>query len=91
VVGGGSKNPLLNQFIANALGIPVMTGPAEASALGNLLIQAIALGHLPSLATAREVVRNSTAIESVEPQELAPWRAAFDRLEQLLIPTPPAR
>jgi rhamnulokinase len=91
VVGGGSKNPLLNQFIANALGIPVMAGPAEASALGNLLIQAIALGHLPSLATAREVVRNSTAIESVEPQELAPWRAAFDRLEQLLIPTPPAR
>lgn len=84
VVGGGSKNPLLNQFIANALGIPVIAGPAEASAMGNLLIQAIALGHLPSLAAAREVVRKSTAIESVEPQATAPWQQAYARLESLL-------
>jgi rhamnulokinase len=84
VVGGGSKNPLLNQFIANALGIPVIAGPAEASAMGNLLIQAIALGQLPSLAAAREVVRESTAIETVEPQATAPWQQAYARLEGYL-------
>ena len=77
VLGGGSKNALLNQFIANALGIPVIAGPAEASATGNLLIQAIALGHLPSLAAARDVVRRSSAIETVSPRETAPWRTAY--------------
>jgi rhamnulokinase len=84
VVGGGSKNPLLNQFIANALEIPVSAGPAEASAMGNLLIQAIALGRLPSLAAAREVVRQSTAMETIEPQATAPWQQAYSRLEGFL-------
>jgi rhamnulokinase len=84
LVGGGSKNTLLNQFIANALGIPVVAGPVEASAMGNLLIQAIALGHLPSLAAAREVVRNSAAIEIVQPQSTESWSAAHRGLEKLL-------
>jgi rhamnulokinase len=84
VVGGGSRNPLLNQFIANALGLPVIAGPAEASAMGNLLIQAIALGQLPSLSAAREVVRNSTVIETVQPQDTAAWQSAYARMENLL-------
>jgi rhamnulokinase len=84
VVGGGSRNPLLNQFIANALGIPAIAGPAEASAMGNLLIQAIALRHLPSLAAAREVVRRSTPIDTVQPQDGRAWREAYGRLEALL-------
>jgi rhamnulokinase len=82
VVGGGGRNSLLNQFIANALGITVIAGPAEASAMGNLLIQAIALGQLPSLSAAREVVRHSMAIETVEPDSVEPWRAAYSRLEK---------
>ncbi len=86
VVGGGSKNALLNRFIANALGIPVIAGPVEASAMGNLLIQAIALGRLPSLAAAREVVRNSISIEIIQPESAEPWQAAGARLERLVQP-----
>jgi rhamnulokinase len=56
IVGGGSKASTLNQCAANALKIPVIAGPTECTALGNLLVQAIALGHLPSLDAAREVV-----------------------------------
>jgi rhamnulokinase len=84
VVGGGSKNMLLNQFTANALQIPVIAGPSECTALGNVLVQAIAQGHLPSLAAAREVVRNSFGVEMVAPQNTAEWDRAFARFEKLL-------
>ena len=84
IVGGGSQNLLLNQFAANSLQIPVIAGPAECTALGNLLVQAIALGHLPSLAAAREVVRNSFEVTTVQPQSAVEWDAAFARFEQLV-------
>src|ERR1041385_4166663 len=73
IVGGGSKNMLLNQFAANALQVPVIAGPTECTALGNVLVQAIALGHVPSLAAAREVVRNSFEVKTVKPQAAAEW------------------
>ena len=73
IVGGGSKNMLLNQFAANALQIPVIAGPTECTALGNVLVQAIALGHVPSLAAAREVVRNSFEVKTVKAQSAAQW------------------
>jgi rhamnulokinase len=82
VVGGGSQNELLNQFTANALQIPVLAGPVEATAAGNVLIQAIALGHLPSLPAAREVVRNSMGMRRIQPQPTASWLAAYDRLSK---------
>ena len=84
VVGGGSKDMMLNQCAANALKIPVIVGPTECTALGNLLVQAIALGHLPSLAAAREVVRNSFELKTVTPQDSAAWDAAATRFEKLL-------
>jgi rhamnulokinase len=84
IVGGGSKDMMLNQCAANALNIPVIVGPAECAALGNILVQAIALGHLPSLAAAREVVRNSFELKSVTPQDAAQWDAAAARFEKLL-------
>ena len=84
IVGGGSRNQLLNQFIAGALGIPVIAGPVEASAAGNILIQAIALGRLPSLAAARDMVRRSTPLEIIEPQSTRPWDSAYRRLEKLV-------
>ena len=74
----------LNQFAANALKIPVIAGPTECAALGNILVQAIALGHLPSLAAAREVVRNSFELKTVTPQDSAQWDAAAARFEKLL-------
>lgn len=84
IVGGGSQNALLNQFTANALQIPVVAGPVEATAAGNVLSQALALGHLPSLAAAREVVRQSFDLQPIEPQAAAPWDEARDRFEELL-------
>ena len=61
VVGGGARNELLCRWTAEAAGVPVLAGPEEATVIGNLLVQAIALGELGSLADAREVVRRSFA------------------------------
>jgi len=84
IVGGGSRNTLLNQFTANAVQIPVTAGPAEATAAGNILVQAITLGHLPSLAAAREVVRSSSDLVFVTPDQLDVWEAAYARFVQML-------
>jgi sugar (pentulose or hexulose) kinase len=84
IVGGGSKDATLNQFTANSLKIPVVAGPTECAALGNILVQAIALGHLESHEAAREVVRNSFELKSFTPQDSAEWDAAAKRFEKLL-------
>jgi rhamnulokinase len=84
VVGGGSKDTVLNQCAANALKIPVLAGPVECTALGNILIQAIALGHVASHAAARETVRNSFELKTFAPQDAAQWDAAAVRFEKLL-------
>jgi rhamnulokinase len=84
IVGGGSKDTTLNQFAANALKIPAVAGPTECTALGNILVQAIALGHLPSLAAAREIVRNSFELKEFTPQDAAAWDAAAARFEKLV-------
>jgi rhamnulokinase len=84
VVGGGSKDRTLNRFTANALQIPVIAGPSECTAFGNILVQAIALGHLASLAAGREVVRNSFELKTVVPRDSGQWAAAAERLEKLL-------
>jgi rhamnulokinase len=81
VVGGGTRNTLLNHFTANALQIPVVIGPTEATSVGNVLVQAVALGHLKSLEEARRVVHDSFPCEIIQPHAAA-WDAAFDRLER---------
>ena len=83
LVGGGSKNDLLNQFTANAVQIPVLVGPVEATALGNVLVQAITLGQVPSLAAARRLVRDGMDIPVVEPADGGAWDAAYRRFEKL--------
>jgi rhamnulokinase len=82
VVGGGSKNALLCQFTANACGVPVLAGPVEATATGNLLVQGIALGELRSLAEARELVARSILTQTYEPKE--DWAEPRLRFEELL-------
>lgn len=79
VIGGGSKNSQLCQYTANAIGIPVIAGPTECTAMGNLLVQAMALGYLKSLADIREVVRNSVQTETYQPQEVSEWEAAYQK------------
>jgi rhamnulokinase len=59
IVGGGSRSQLLNQLTADAAGVRVVTGPVEATAIGNILIQALALGHLASAAELRQIVEHS--------------------------------
>jgi rhamnulokinase len=85
IVGGGSKDATLNQFTANATRIPVLAGPDECAALGNILVQAIALGHLESHDAAREVVRQSFELKTFTPQDAPQWDAAATRFAKLLI------
>lgn len=84
VVGGGSRNDLLNQFTANALQVPVLAGPVEATALGNVLVQAIAVKRISSLDAAREIVRNSVAVKEFAPRDAALWDAAYGDFGRLL-------
>jgi rhamnulokinase len=84
VVGGGSKNELLDQFASDALGRPVVAGPVEATALGNILMQAVACGDVPSLADARSIVRGSGEMRRFEPREKSPWDDAYGRFEARL-------
>jgi len=79
IVGGGSQNWLLNQFTADATGKPVQAGPVEATATGNALVQAIALGYIGSHAELREVVRNSFSLRTFEPKPDERWEQAFER------------
>jgi rhamnulokinase len=85
IVGGGSQNALLNQFAANATGRHVVAGPAEATAAGNVLIQAIALGHVDSLHTLRKIVRDSFALKAFEPLEPQSWQGAYQRFLSLTL------
>ena len=68
IIGGGSQNALLNQLTADALGIPVWAGPVEATAMGNILVQAMAAGEIADLAALRQVVRNSVTPTVFEPK-----------------------
>src|SRR5260370_20259571 len=80
VVGGGARNELLCRWTANAAGLPVVAGPEEATLIGNLLVQAISLGEIGSLAEARDVVRSSVSPPTYEPQDDAAWQEARDRV-----------
>jgi rhamnulokinase len=82
VVGGGARNELLCRWTANATGLPVLAGPAEATLVGNLLVQAIGLGELASLAEAREVVRRSFMPVVYEPEERDAWEEAYARFSR---------
>lgn len=84
IVGGGSRNQLLCRFTADATGRTVVAGPAEATAIGNILMQAKALGHLTSLFEIREVVRNSFPLSVYEPQDSGAWDDAYGRLLDLM-------
>ncbi len=79
----GSRHSLLNYFTANALQIPVVLAPTDATSIGNVIVQAVSLGHLGSLSEARDIVRRSFKMETILPHAAA-WDAAYDRLASLL-------
>jgi rhamnulokinase len=84
VVGGGAQNRLLCQLTADATGLPVVAGPVEATAIGNIMVQALALGEVGSLAEIREVVRNSQRPLTLEPVDMASWDEAYGRFVGLV-------
>ena len=78
IVGGGSRNGVLNQFVADATGRRVVAGPAEATAIGNILVQAMGAGELSGLEQIRAVVRRSFPPTTVEPRAAADWERAYE-------------
>lgn len=85
IVGGGSRNALLNQFTANALGVRVLAGPEEATAIGNLMVQATGMGILPDLAAAQPLIRSAFPIREFKPGDVDLWNAAFARFLPLVV------
>ncbi len=83
IVGGGTQNKLLNQFTADATGMDVITGPIEATVIGNIVMQAIGMGHLDSLDQARQIIRDSFPMEAYRPQQTDVWDQQFDRFKKL--------
>ena len=80
VIGGGSQNELLNQFTADALGIPVIAGPSEATALGNVAAQALAMGKVSSLAEVRRKIASSSQLSIHQPRNTEEWIRQSKRL-----------
>jgi rhamnulokinase len=80
IIGGGTQNRLLNQFTADATARRVSAGPIEATAIGNILIQAVTLGHVASLSDARTIARRSFTPQVFEPKQSAPWQDAYAKL-----------
>ena len=83
IVGGGSRNRLLNQYSANATGLPVIAGPVEATALGNIAMQMLATGAVSSLAEARQVIERAFPVERYAPQAADLWGRAVPSLRRL--------
>ena len=83
VVGGGSRNKVLNPFTASACGRPVVTGPVEATVFGNLLVQARSHGEISTLSDIRAAVRESSEVIQYDPENTAAWQDARGRFAQL--------
>jgi len=84
IVGGGIRNTLLNQFTADATNRIVITGPAEATTVGNIMLQAIALREISSLDEARELVRNSFHLQEYKPSNRVYWDDLYEKFKRLI-------
>jgi rhamnulokinase len=84
IVGGGSRNELLNQFAANACGLKVVAGPEEATAIGNAMVQALGIGVIPTLADALPLIRGSFPIREYRPSDRQQWEAAWQRFRSIV-------
>jgi len=84
IVGGGSNNALLNQFTADSLGVPVLAGPKEATAVGNIMVQAVGAGVIPNLKKAMPFIKSAFPIKKFEPQNRESWNSAYERFVKLV-------
>ena len=85
IVGGGTQNQLLCQMAADACDRVVIAGPVEATAIGNVMMQAVSLGIVGSISEARQVIRQSFDVAQFEPKNTKPWEEAFQRFEKLVL------
>jgi rhamnulokinase len=83
IVGGGTQNQLLCQMAADATNRRVVAGPVEATAIGNIMLQAVAAGHVPSIAAARQIIRASFDVAEYLPREPQRWDDAFERFTKV--------
>lgn len=84
IVGGGSRNEMLNQFTANALGLPVLAGPEEATAVGNMMVQAQGLGIIGSMQDALPLIKQAFPIKQYKPADGTTWEKAYRRFQAVL-------
>lgn len=84
IVGGGTQNRLLNQMAADACNRPVIAGPVEATAIGNVMMQAVSAGAVSSIAQARELIKTSFAVQEYTPRNTTSWNDAYERFRRLL-------
>lgn len=83
VIGGGSRNDMLNQWTANAVGVPVVAGPSEATGIGNIAIQAIAAGKEKDIASMRKLINNSIPLKTFLPLDQEEWSAAYEKFKEV--------
>ena len=84
IIGGGSLNKYLNQFTANATGVMVLAGPQEGTALGNIMVQAKAVGDVGDIWDMRRIIANSTELVKYEPEDKADWDAAYRKYLEIV-------
>ena len=84
IIGGGSNNLVMNQLTADAIGVPVIAGPTEASAIGNIMLQAKAMGKVSSLTEIREIIGKSFDVKTYLPSPKLDWDKAYQKLYSLL-------
>ena len=87
VLGGGSKNRLLNQFCSNAMQIPVVAGPAEATSIGNGMVQLMALGEIGNHEQVRRIIADSAELEYFERTHGEIWNEHFEKYNEVIIGT----
>jgi rhamnulokinase len=84
IVGGGSCSRLLNRFAASAMGRPVLAGPVEAAALGNLCAQFMAAGEMKDIHEIRTIIRSSFQVEEYLPENTSAWDDAYSRFLNII-------
>ena len=83
VIGGGSRNDLLNQWTANATGVLVVAGPSEATAIGNVMIQALAAGAASDVVSMRQLINRSIPLKTFISEDVEAWNDAYQQFLQL--------
>lgn len=91
VIGGGSRNNLLNRFTSNALGVPVVAGPSEATAIGNIMLQAKADQMVADVAEMRRMIRRSVEVTEIQPKEQEKWEEGYRKYQEIVKLKAPAK